>query len=91
MAAPDDVIALTRKQLDEAIDAGLKRAGFDAAIDRASVALDRAGQAIDARDAALKLIEADPHQWSPRPCQTCSAVTALVGRPFGCRAVPPRS
>jgi len=37
-------------------------------------------------DAALKLIEADPHQWSGRPCSTCRAVTHLVGRRFGCDA-----
>jgi hypothetical protein len=37
-------------------------------------------------DAALRLIEADPHQWSPRPCATCQAVSAIVGRRFGCNA-----
>lgn len=26
----------------------------------------------------------DPHQWSDRPCQTCRAVTDLLGAPFGC-------
>lgn len=35
-------------------------------------------------EAALSLIEGDPHQWSTRPCGTCSAVTTLIGRPFGC-------
>jgi len=35
-------------------------------------------------DAALRAIEADPHQWSTRPCQTCRTVSALVGRAFGC-------
>lgn len=35
-------------------------------------------------DTALKLIETDPHQWSARPCQTCAAVSLLIGRPFGC-------
>lgn len=35
-------------------------------------------------DAALRLIEVDPHQWSPRPCPTCRAVSSIVGRPFGC-------
>jgi hypothetical protein len=34
--------------------------------------------------AALDLIQSDPHQWSERPCSTCRAVTALLGRPFGC-------
>jgi hypothetical protein len=32
----------------------------------------------------LKLIEADPHQWSERGCATCSSVTTIVGRSFGC-------
>ncbi len=36
--------------------------------------------------AAFKLIEADPHQWSSRPCQTCRAVSLLIGRDFGCNA-----
>ncbi len=35
-------------------------------------------------ESALLLIENDPHQWSPRPCSTCRAVTTLIGRPFGC-------
>lgn len=34
--------------------------------------------------AALDLIQADPHQWSKRPCATCRAVSSIVGRPFGC-------
>lgn len=31
-----------------------------------------------------RLIEADNHYFGTRPCQTCTAVSALVGRPFGC-------
>ena len=34
----------------------------------------------------VKLIEADPHQWSKRPCGTCAAVSTIIGRPFGCQA-----
>lgn len=34
--------------------------------------------------AVLAAIEADPHSWSTRPCASCSAVSAIVGRPFGC-------
>jgi hypothetical protein len=34
--------------------------------------------------AVTDLIQADPHQWSTRPCQTCQAVSAIVGYPFGC-------
>ena len=34
--------------------------------------------------AALDLIQADPHQWSSRPCSTCHAVSSLLGKPFGC-------
>lgn len=33
---------------------------------------------------ALRLIQADPHLWSKRPCQTCDAVSAIAGEPFGC-------
>lgn len=33
---------------------------------------------------AFDLIQNDPHQWSTRGCQTCSAITTIIGRPFGC-------
>jgi len=32
----------------------------------------------------LDLIQGDPHAWSTRPCQTCKAVSLIIGRPFGC-------
>jgi len=35
-------------------------------------------------ETVLNLIEADPHSWSNRPCQTCTAISAMIGRPFGC-------
>ena len=35
-------------------------------------------------DAAMRLIQADAHYWSDRPCSTCRAVSAIVGKPFGC-------
>jgi len=34
--------------------------------------------------AALQTIQADPHQWSDRPCQTCRAISSLAGQEFGC-------
>lgn len=34
--------------------------------------------------AALELLYADPHQWSTRPCGTCRAITAMLGKKFGC-------
>lgn len=37
-------------------------------------------------DAVARLIEADSHQFSTRPCQTCRAVSSLLARPFGCSA-----
>ncbi len=33
---------------------------------------------------ATDLIQADPHQWSDRPCATCQAVTTIIGYNFGC-------
>ena len=41
----------------------------------------------------LDLIQADPHQWSTRPCPTCQAVSAIINKPFGCvlKAVKNRS
>ena len=35
--------------------------------------------------AVTDLIQADPHQWSTRPCPTCRAVSAIIGRDFGCQ------
>ncbi len=35
-------------------------------------------------DSVVEIIALDGHQWSDRPCQTCRAVTGLIGRPFGC-------
>jgi len=35
-------------------------------------------------DAVLDLLQADPHQWSMRPCPTCKTITGLIGKPFGC-------
>lgn len=36
-------------------------------------------------NAVTDLIQADPHQWSKRPCATCAAVSTLLGKPFGCQ------
>ena len=33
-----------------------------------------------------RLIEADPHQWSTRPCSTCQTISSVLDRPFGCNA-----
>lgn len=38
-------------------------------------------------DTALVLVEQDPHMFSTRPCSSCSAISRLVGRRFGCDAV----
>jgi len=35
-------------------------------------------------DPILELIQNDPHQWSTRPCQTCKAISSMIGKPFGC-------
>ena len=34
--------------------------------------------------AVLSVIQNDPHQWSTRPCSSCTAVSSLSGMPFGC-------
>ena len=34
--------------------------------------------------AVLRELQADPHQWSSRPCSTCRTISAIVGKPFGC-------
>lgn len=38
------------------------------------------GRVVEARN----VIEADPHDWSARPCGTCDRVSELLGVPFGC-------
>jgi hypothetical protein len=35
-------------------------------------------------DIPLRLLDADHHQWSSRPCSTCRAISAVAGWPFGC-------
>lgn len=35
-------------------------------------------------ETVARLFEADPHQYSSRPCQTCRAISSLLNRPFGC-------
>lgn len=33
---------------------------------------------------AFDLIEADPHQFSSRPCSTCNTISTIIDRKFGC-------
>lgn len=35
-------------------------------------------------DTIANIIYADSHHWSTRPCETCKAITAILGKPFGC-------
>ena len=35
-------------------------------------------------DAIVRLIGNDGHVYGSRPCQTCQAVSSLIGYPFGC-------
>ena len=35
-------------------------------------------------DAVIDMIQVDSHTWSNRPCQTCLAISGIIGRPFGC-------
>ncbi len=35
-------------------------------------------------DAVVEVIGVDGHQWSDRPCSTCQAVSAMIGKPYGC-------
>ena len=39
---------------------------------------------------ALRLMQADPHMWSTRPCATCKEITALVGKNYGCYTIQER-
>lgn len=35
-------------------------------------------------DSVVETIGIDGHSWSDRPCQTCGAISRLIGRPYGC-------
>jgi hypothetical protein len=35
-------------------------------------------------DAALRVVEGDPHQFGKRPCDSCRTISRLLGRAFGC-------
>lgn len=41
-------------------------------------------------DSVLNLLEKDPHQFGTRPCSTCTAVSSIIGKPFGCVKVAKR-
>lgn len=41
---------------------------------------------VERAETVARLFEADPHQFSTRPCSTCRAVSSLLGRSFGCDA-----
>lgn len=60
------------------------QAGVDlaATVDAAAKAAARAIMSV-----VLDTLQADPHQWSTRPCATCGAVSAIAGRDFGCQLV----
>lgn len=32
----------------------------------------------------IRLLEVDGHTFSTRPCQTCRAISSILGKPFGC-------
>lgn len=39
---------------------------------------------VTAAELVARLIEADPHGFGKKGCQTCKSVSAIVGRKFGC-------
>ena len=41
-------------------------------------------------DLVLEMLDRDSHNWSTRPCQTCSAISAIARKPFGCVALASR-
>lgn len=41
-------------------------------------------ESVRAVDHIMLRLDADPHQWSKRPCATCSSITKAIGRDFGC-------
>jgi hypothetical protein len=58
---------------------------FDAAAKIRSGNIPQTAEDVSSVEAVVcRLIEADPHGWSTRPCQTCTAISALTRRDFGC-------
>ena len=35
-------------------------------------------------DAVVNAIQNDGHVYGTRPCETCRAVSGIIGKPFGC-------
>ena len=35
-------------------------------------------------DAVLDIVQNDSHLWGSRPCQSCQAISGIIGKPFGC-------
>jgi len=35
---------------------------------------------------AVFAFQTDPHQWSSQPCKTCTEISDIIKRPFGCCA-----
>lgn len=53
----------------------------------ASVTLDIAAAiAQQLAEAVARVVEADPHHFSPRPCPSCRTISGLLGRAYGCNA-----
>lgn len=48
--------------------------------------IDVAKLIVERAETIARLVEADPHQFSTRPCPTCRPVSQLLGRAFGCDA-----
>lgn len=71
-----------RRSADDQAEGDRRLAALDmvVTVDAAAKAAARA-----LMSAVLDTLQADPHQWSERPCPTCRAVSALAGRDFGCQ------
>lgn len=46
----------------------------------------RSSPRLEALERVALRLDADPHQWSKRPCSTCAAISKDIGKDFGCIA-----
>lgn len=48
--------------------------------------IDLTALVVERAELVARLLEVDSHHFSTRPCSTCTTVSGLLGRPFGCSA-----
>lgn len=85
----DELVALARAKLESEVGPRIEER-LRALEKMAHEPVDFAALVGERAELIARLWEVDPHGFSSRPCQTCSAITAILGRDFGCDAYAKR-